>query len=465
MNQQERVIVNEEEEEAKRNKSKILGIFSRANKTKNGSGASTPIDRKSSSATASKRTSYDAADEDDDDLPPREVSAKEGSSPSQGDLGMGQNPSTDSLAHAQIKAAQKAEEDAVRHIPKTAGFDFAAISKVLGKDIDVDKIKVDDGNRGKGGDGPQVSPIAVNTDGIERSTSVPPRVNISVHAAPEEVPRSSLRDVERGSGYGAVNGIGRSSSYSVPIRTEDDEGDITFGADTSGADVWGRRPSPPDERSSRLSPSALSSASAAASASASSQTSVWGKTSPVASPPISPPTSATSPFANIGGFGFNAWANSSSSSSSASTSAATSYTSGGTRAAPPARPHPPELSGIQGGFASAFTGAGTGSSSNTRGVGTAAAPPARPHPPELSFATSSTNMGMSGIQGGFAAAPPARPHPPELMANPFATTGPAPAPMSASASAMSDKEKRDNGVWGWGKRQKSLEDEAMNNPW
>jgi hypothetical protein len=37
--------------------------------------------------------------------------------------------------------------------------------------------------------------------------------------------------------------------------------------------------------------------------------------------------------------------------------------------------------------------------------------------------------------------------------------------MSASASAMSDKEKRDNGVWGWGKRQKSLEDEAMNNPW
>ena len=334
MTQQERIIVNEEEEEAKRNKSKILGIFSRTTKSRNGSGASTPVDRKSTSADATKRNSYD----DDDDLPPREAS--EGVS---GDIGMGMEaPSTDSLAQA--KAAAKAEEEAVKHIPKTAGFDFAAISKALGKDIDVDKIKVDDRA--------PVSALPVDLDrtGIERSTSVPPQVNVSPPA--DELPRLHLSNGDR------------SSSYSVPIRTDDDEGDITYGADTG--DVWGRRPSPPTASSSS-----------------------WGKTSTVSSSPVSP-----APFSGVGAsFGYNAWA-----------APATS------------------------------TGSGSGSSAGMR-----AAPPARPHPPELT--------------GGFAA-PPARPHPPELMANPFAT-----APGSAPL------EKKDQGVWGWGRKQKSLEDEAMNNPW
>lgn len=113
MNIQERTIVNEAEVEAK-TKSKILGLFPRSTKSRSTSGSATPEPIQQGDirrpGPGERSTSYDDADADED-VPPREVE----------------------------------EEEAVKAIPKTAGFDFAAISKELGKEIDVDRIKIPSG--------------------------------------------------------------------------------------------------------------------------------------------------------------------------------------------------------------------------------------------------------------------------------------------------------------------------------
>lgn len=118
---QERYIVHsDDEEEQLRSKKKVLGIFPRRKKgSRNNSGQSTPAARPSADSARAPDKKVD----DDEDLPPRESGE-----PQEADLGV--IPSA--------MASTDTVDDTAKHIPKTAGFDFAAISKELGKEIDLD---------------------------------------------------------------------------------------------------------------------------------------------------------------------------------------------------------------------------------------------------------------------------------------------------------------------------------------
>lgn len=251
MSIQERTVINEAEEEVKRNKKKILGIFPRRDKSLSASGATTPNpDARTSTEKASQHSGE--YDDDDGDLPPRE----------DGDIGL-------SPLSAMSKESLAEEDEAVRAISKTAGFDFKAISKELGKDIDVDRLKQ-----------PATRPMSVVEPIIppERTGSAPP---IHVDPPPEE--RLSMA---------------RSMSYAPSMRDQEGEADDGYIAVTANRQLSiGDLPS-------------------------------WNSSSSV-SPKPSPPASAwfrSSPIT-----AFNAW------------SALTSPSTFPSRAAPPARPHPPEL--------------------------------------------------------------------------------------------------------------------------
>lgn len=137
MSQQERTVITAEQEEALRNPpKKILGLFPRRQKA--GSVSSNKLSSGSSTPAARPSTEKAPLEEyDDDDLPPREEEA--------------------------VKEAINAEAAAVAKIPKTAGFDFKAISEVLGKDIDVDTMPA-----------PRPQPASTATVDALKKTSVAP---------------------------------------------------------------------------------------------------------------------------------------------------------------------------------------------------------------------------------------------------------------------------------------------------
>lgn len=261
MSVQERTIVTGAEEEAIRNQKRILGIFPRRDKgSRTVSGSTTPLP---DSRNSSDQPGQKVDDYDDDDLPPRE------------EADLGQMPTA-----AQSKDSILVEDATVKAIPKTAGFDFKAISKELGKDIDVDKLRLLDTKR--------VELARAST--LERSGSAPP---VSVQVPTLEGGRSG------GDGPQMV----RSASYAQPTAQEeqnddDDEGDIASSSvrQISLSDV------PSWERPFPLTPSKES----------------------LPSPPIKSPA-----------YSFNAWSNPSSSTTSSSFFPQ--------RSAPPARPHPPEF--------------------------------------------------------------------------------------------------------------------------
>lgn len=280
MSVQERTVVNAEEELAKR-KRKVLGIFPvRDQGARSASGSSTPnagpaIDA-AGGVVAPRRGSVDEYDEDADEEPPRE----EGDI---GDLGSPTSEAAPAITNPRKDQPEedRKEEEAVKAIPKTAGFDFDAIGRELGKDINVDKLKHES----------RPSPITtVPSDLLERSGSAPPPIAIEVNDAPPET-RQPTR-------------LARSASYAPPIRTQeeedDDAGDIT-------------------RSTSQIAVTDMPS---------------WDRPAS-----ITPPTSTISPAAadlKVPSFGgdWNAW----------STPAASSTTSTSLplRPAPPARPHPAE---------------------------------------------------------------------------------------------------------------------------
>jgi hypothetical protein len=160
MSVQERTIVNEAEEEAKKNRKKILGIFPRSKKTGSQTGSGTATPHSASSATPPRKNSVDY--DDDDDLPPRE-----------GDIGELNHPN-------QSNDSVNTEDESVKGISKTAGFDFKAISRELGKDIDVDKLPARPEEAQ-----PRVVPV-VKVEPLERSGSAPP---LSFAPEPQEAIR------------------------------------------------------------------------------------------------------------------------------------------------------------------------------------------------------------------------------------------------------------------------------------
>ncbi|RSH94567.1 hypothetical protein EHS25_004371 [Saitozyma podzolica] len=273
MSVQERTIVNEAEEEAKRNRKKVLGIFPRKSSSRTGSGANTPTPRASTDA------------------------ARQGSTPPDAE-------GTTSSLHGR----RRRMEAAVRAISKTAGFDFQAISKELGKNIDVDHLPQPAERPGEGLPLPRPDQRAP----IERSGSAPP---VTVVTPPDE-------EVQWIPSPAPV----RRTSYADPAtrqEEEDDQGDIT-------ASMGG------------MSLSDLPS---------------WDRPESVTSAKVSPPAESSSWRSPA--FSLNAWSASTPSNSNSSRGNTPSAFSV-PRAAPPARPHPPELTANPFAFGGSNGGDGSG---------------------------------------------------------------------------------------------------------
>ena len=283
MSVQERTVVTKDEELAKADTNKLLGIFPRSGKkSAPGSGTATPTSRRRST----EKSSPQLGNSDDDELPPREEE-------SNGDIGM----ATSADAGASKDSLVLQEEEVVKAIPKTAGFDFQAISRALGKTIDVDAIK-EPSPRHPGSFSPMQSPQI-----LDRSGSAPPPISIE---PPREQPTSNTWTADAETGMRSLSfssspdtppeGLAASSRYAVvqpPV---------------SDVSPWDRPSSAP--------PNGFA---------------------PDPSPPLA---SSSSGNKSIFNFGFNAW-------SSQAPGVANAAPSTGNipplRAAPPARPHPTEL--------------------------------------------------------------------------------------------------------------------------
>lgn len=114
MSIQERIIITqEEEEEARKKKNKVWGIFPRSKKSN--SGRSTPTTQLPPSFESDKKGSAEYVDDD-------ETTRRSGLSPGEPESPRSTGSSLD--------------------LPKTAGFDFKAISKVLGKDVDPEHVRL-----------------------------------------------------------------------------------------------------------------------------------------------------------------------------------------------------------------------------------------------------------------------------------------------------------------------------------
>jgi hypothetical protein len=356
MSVQERTIVNEADEEAKRNRKKILGLFPVNNNNNNkgkttsasqaGSGTATPHHDANArrSGSLDKSNSYDYDEGDADDLPPREADIGESTHR------LDSNESRDSIA------TSMEEDPEVKAIPKTAGFDFQAISRALGKDIDVERLKVSEPSRidaslrrdmsvqppERTGSAPPPSSTATDTSfSIEGNT-----VTSSFNSRPANA-RSTTVFASEGGGDNNTDDHGDDD--------DDDAGDIA-GPSHSG------KGGPPLDIPSWERPQL---------AFASFSTSDLSR--------VSPSLSSSDTNLNVGAgssfrtpsFNFNAW--SSSSSTTTADPSQSNSTSPGTnsfpmsnrsvsasqaampiRSAPPARPHPPEL------MANPFASAGAG---------------------------------------------------------------------------------------------------------
>lgn len=293
---QERYVVNEEEaaEEEEKKQKKLLGLFPRKGKgSRNNSGRSTPA-RMSGDTHGSPSEKRRTGADDDDELPPREEEVE---------ADIGDMPKSSSPVD---------EEAAVQHIPKTAGFDFDAIGKVLGKDIDVDKLQHER---------PDVRPTSP-LKAPERTESAPP----PAPASPSPSERRPISPPARS------QSAAHNSTAFQGLAVEDD-GDIAITAQKNASTEmpsWDR-PAWPVETSQSRSPASNSKA-----------------------PSI---------------FGFNAW----SSPASGSYNETGVRTAAPMRAAPPARPHPPEL--MANPFANPFASNGEGDvgrGSSGAGAGTSA---------------------------------------------------------------------------------------------
>lgn len=283
-----------------------MGIFPRSKKSssKPGSGTATPSESAPKSAvstsTTTSQTSKKSGEyeyDDDDDLPPRE---EEGDI---GDLGYGGSGTVS-------PSVLREEEEAIKNIPKTAGFDFAAISKALGKEIDVDKLPVPP--EARSGPAPTTTHVGLVVEDrppLERSGSAPPSANR---------PEDAHADEDEGTPY---NQRGQSKSQ-VPGQSR------SFGTEGDDDDMGDIAGSTRD----------LSIHTHPHSASAST-TDLPNWDRPITSPSPSPHAESLSPGIPTSSFGgFNAWSPSPSPSSPLSFNA-----NGPLRSAPPARPHPPEF--------------------------------------------------------------------------------------------------------------------------
>nr|ODN85187.1 hypothetical protein L203_05139 [Cryptococcus depauperatus CBS 7841] len=298
INVQERIIVNETGEEMKKNRKKILGIF--PVKSKSGSGQQTPTIEEPP-GTSARHTDHAIAGtyelDDEDDLPPREESDL-------GDIGSARSTvsstpvKTEAEKETERKAREQEEEErkeaeAIKAIPITAGFDFQAISRELGKEIDISTIQKPEPHHRF------PMPVEYRTP-LERSGSAPP---LSSAVTP------SAGDAAWSAAVGSETDPNKStSSLRLSISGENNDGDIAAVTKVKQMSVSDNLPS-------------------------------WNRSAAseqVATVDITPPASAKG---SSKGWSWNAW--SSGSNSAAELAAASEPKT--PRVAPPARPHPPGL--------------------------------------------------------------------------------------------------------------------------
>jgi hypothetical protein len=302
MNVQERIVMTEENEEEASRKRKILGIFPRktsgSHPTPQTATHTVPGFSVEGGEPAKAGASASEYDEDVDDLPPRE---------DDGDIGLASSDDRPSLeeenaaAAAAAAAAERAEAEALKSIPKTAGFDFHAISEVLGKDVHPEALRQPE---------PKLKPAARAEEekmmvptALERSGSAPP-FNIRVEAPAATTATGVSPIMARSASFVDASSPTREEPDAMPEDNDDDEIGVASAVDSlsiSNLPTWDR---PAYTNISPTLPLATSSSS----------------------PTIKPPAFQ----------GWNAWAASSSTSSVPSGLPPM-------RSAPPARPHPPEL--------------------------------------------------------------------------------------------------------------------------
>lgn len=172
---EDRIIITEEEEEARRAAKKSW--FGRSKKAKPGSGLSSPQPASSRPPSIDKARKPGEAppkyDEDADDLPPRASLEKSGAAATGHSKLRSSIDETEERwpsASPPLPTDNSGTESPSAALPVTAGFDFAAISRALGKDIDVDALKAPAA-------GPQAAalPAAIEVKPpLERSESTPP---------------------------------------------------------------------------------------------------------------------------------------------------------------------------------------------------------------------------------------------------------------------------------------------------
>lgn len=170
MEDMERIVMTEEEEDARRAAKKRW--FGLGRKSKPNSGLTTPnISRPPSFDHSGKAggTPPDY-DEDADDLPPRSSTSSNGPPilrANDDDKTPPASPAIVQSPDVPIDISGSQSPDSA--LPAKAGFDFAAISRALGKDIDVDALEAPPA-------GPQVAnlPFIDVKPPLERSESTPP---------------------------------------------------------------------------------------------------------------------------------------------------------------------------------------------------------------------------------------------------------------------------------------------------
>lgn len=262
MNIQERTIVNEAEVEAKTNQKKILGLFPRSAKSRSASGSVTPEPIQQGDirrpGPGDRTGSYDDGDADED-LPARESSS---------------TLAPQSAAMESKESVGSVEEDpAVKAIPKTAGFDFAAISKELGKEIDVERIKIPTGRVEIGeeekerfrwgaertGSAPPPAALAVSgSEGEERDTEVMFQPSPIRSASYDFSPARQVEEEEEDAPTAAVRNLSlrtseetaawdRPASPTIPKSTPDiviSPSSLTSYPSYPTSNAWSSQPSP-----------------------------------------------------------------------------------------------------------------------------------------------------------------------------------------------------------------------------
>ena len=209
MTVQERTIVNETDEEVKEKKRKILGIFPRR------SGSTTPV------GVSGGDLPRGGDEHSDDDLPPREVDPPRVGEGDEDDLPPREDLDDESgggdIGVRDREDRDDPEEEAVATIPKTAGFDFSAISKELGKEIDVENLEE-----------PRAEPVVLEPlEPLERSGSAPPAAKLdrsspmvrsTSYMYSEEDTAGDITSVDMPSWDEPVVSAVTNSAWDIPLR-------------------------------------------------------------------------------------------------------------------------------------------------------------------------------------------------------------------------------------------------------